>query len=934
MPGLTFIAPSLLWLLLVLAPLWALTLAAPRRLSRPRFWASLILRTVAIASVVLGLAGAQLTQPVGSTTTIFLLDGSDSVSLSQRARAEAFVHDALAAMPNDDRAGLVVFGQRALVERPPAAERALGQVAVQPGGSATDIEQALRLSLALLPSEGHARLVLLSDGGATGGDAEAAAQLAAARGVPIDILPLSGLADGPDAQVSGIDLPAAARAGQQLRMIIHLDSNTTTVGQLTISGPGGATLASQSVQLPGGEQEFTLTLPAGQPGFNRYVVWLEVPGDARPENNAAEAYSAVSGPPRVLLLAGQPGEADALAAALRAAQLEPTVAAPADAPASLAALSTYDAVALVNVSQRALPRQTQALLSAYVHDLGRGLLMVGGDQSFGAGGWRNTPIEAALPVSMDIPSQVRLPPVGIVILIDVSGSMGADENGRTKISLAAEGAQRIASLLRDDDELTVVMFDSAAQQVIGPLPGRRRDEAIDALSRASAGGGGINMFDGLTKAAQYIRQSEQPVRHIITITDGGDSVQQEGARELVAQLHSEKVTLTSIAVGNGSDVPFLQDIARIGGGRTFLTNQAANLPTLLVDEAQAVIQPYIVEERFTPAGAAPHPILRGIEQTPSLKGYVITSPRQSAQVLLATPRGDPLLASWQYGLGRALAWTSDLKGQWAADWVGWQGFPRFAAQLVGWLLPNQAGQNLSLETSLEGASLVLRARATDALGQPQTGLTLSGRLLATDAISSAVTLREVGPGEYRTVVRGAPPGAYLVQLVALDSSGQPAGALTAGAVVPQSAEYRSRGANPALLDALARATGGRANISPTQAFDANASSAGAVREIGLPLLRLALLLLPFDIALRRLLLTPGQQAALLRRFGLGRFARATPSLAPARPPAEPQAPPAPQDPTPARPKREKPAPQSARHTELERLREAQDRARRRARGEE
>lgn len=931
MPGLTFIDPSLLWLLLVLAPLWALTLAAPRRLSRLRFWASLLLRTLAIAGVVLGLAGAQLTQPVGSTTTIFLLDGSDSVSLSQRARAEAFVHDALATMPNDSRAGLVVFGQRAVVERPPAAERALGQVAAQPGGSATDIEQALRLSMALLPNEGHARLVLLSDGGATGGDVGAAAQLAAARGVPIDILPLSGLADGPDAQVSGIDLPAAVRAGQQLRMTIHLDSNTATGGQLTVSGPGGAILANQAVQLPGGEQSFTLTLPAGQPAFNRYVVRLEAPGDARPENNAAEAYSYISGPPRVLLLAGQPGEADALAAALRAAQLEPTIAAPADAPGTLAALSSYDAVVLVNVSQRALPRATQALLSAYVHDLGRGLLMVGGDQSFGAGGWRNTPVEAALPVSMDIPSQVQLPPVGIVILIDVSGSMGADENGRTKISLAAEGAQRIASLLRDDDELTVVMFDSAAQQVIGPLPGRRRDEAIDALSRASAAGGGINMFDGLSKAAQYIRQSEQPVRHIITITDGGDSVQQEGARELVAQLHSEKVTLTSIAVGNGSDVPFLQDIARIGGGRTFLTDQAANLPTLLVDEAQAVIQPYIIEERFAPASAAPHPILRGIDQTPPLNGYVMSSPRQSAQVLLATPRGDALLAAWQYGLGRALAWTSDLKGQWAADWVRWQSFPRFTAQLVGWLLPNQAGQNLSLETSLEGADLVLRARATDVLGQPQPGLALSGRLLATDAISTAVTLREVGPGEYRTVVHGALPGAYLLQIVALDSHGQPAGALTAGAVVPQSAEYRSRGADPALLDGLARATGGRTGISPAQAFDANASSAGAVREIGLPLLWLALLLLPFDIALRRLLFTPSQTAALLRRFGLGRFARATPSLTPASPPTEPQAP---LMPAPARPKREKPAPQSARATELERLREAQERARRRARGEE
>lgn len=929
MPGLTFIYPSLLWLLLLLAPLWALTLAAPRRLARPRFWASLLFRTLAIFGVIMGLAGAQLTQPVSTVTTIFVLDGSDSVALSQRARAEAFVHDALAAMPNDDRAGLVVFGQRALVERTPSAERALGQVAAQPGGSATNLEDALRLGLALLPNEGHARLVLLSDGGANAGDAEAAARLAASRGVPIDVVALSGVADGPDAQVSGIELPASARVGQQLRMQIRLDSNTATNGQLTVTGPGGVTLVRQPVQLNGGEQTFTLMLPAGQPAFNRYVVRLDVPGDARPENNVAEAYSYIIGPPRVLLLEGQPGEASALAAALRAAQLDVMVLAPAQAPAGLADLVAYDAVALVNVPRRALPDRTQAAISAYVHDLGRGLLMVGGDQSFGAGGWRGTPVEAALPVTMDIPTQVQLPPVGLVVLIDVSGSMGAEENGRTKISLAAEGAQRIAALMRDTDELTVIMFDSTAQQVIGPLPGSRRDEAIDALSRAQPGGGGINMFDGLTKAAQYIRQSDRPVRHIITITDGADSVQQEGARELVQQLRNEKVTLTSIAVGDGGDVPFLRDIARIGGGRTFLTNQAANLPTLLVDEAQAVLQSYIVEATFTPSNAAPHPILRSIDQAPPLKGYVITSPRPSAQVLLATPRGDPLLASWQYGLGRALAWTSDLKGQWASGWVGWQQFPRFGAQLMGWLLPNQQEQNLSLQTNVSGADLVLSLRAQDAQGQPQPGLAIGGRLLATDTISTAVTLREIGPGQYRAAVGGVRPGAYLLQLIARDAQGQPVGAITAGALVPQSAEYRSQGANPALLQALSGATGGRQTIRPGQAFDANASSQGAVREVGLPLLWLALLLLPFDIALRRVLLAPAQSAALLRRVGLGWLVRAP--AAGAIPTRTPE--PAPSAPASPQPKSRAPKP-AAQNADIERLREAQERARRRARGEE
>lgn len=916
MPGLSFIFPSALWLLLVLAPLWALTLLAPRRLAPARFWGSLLLRTLAIAGVVLGLAGAQLVRPVGTVTTVFLLDGSDSIALSQRARAEAFVGQALAQMPQGDQAALVVFGQRALVERPPSALQSLGQVAAQPGGGATNIEDALRLALALLPSEGHGRLVLLSDGGETGGDARAASRVALARGVPIDVLPLSGQADGLDAQVSGVELPAAAREGQRLRMIITLDSSAATRAQLTVSGPGGATIANQPVDLAAGSQALELLLPASLPHFNRYVVRVAAPGDARPENDAAEAYSFVSGRPRVLLIEGQPGEAGSLAAALLSAQIEPVTVAPAGAPASLGELSAYDAVALVNVPRRALADRAQATISAFVHDLGRGLLMVGGEQSFGAGGWRGTPIEAALPVTMDLPTQVRLPPVSVAILIDVSGSMAAEEGGRSKIALAAEGAQRIAALLRDEDELTVVLFDSDAQQVVGPLPGSRRDEAIAALGRAQAGGGGIEMFDGLTEIAKYVRQSEKPVRHVITITDGGDSVQQGGARELVAQLRAEKVTLTSIAVGDGPDVPFLQDIAKIGGGRTFLTDQAANLPTLLLDEAQAVIQPYIVEQDFTPTRGAPHPILRGVEQAPQLRGYVIATPRQSAQVLLGTPRGDPLLAAWQYGLGHGLAWTSDLKGQWAGAWVGWQEFPRFSAQLLSWLLPPPNSQSLTLSTSTSGADLVLSAEARDELGQPRGGLAISGQLLATDALSTSLALREVGPGRYRTAVNGARPGAYLVQLVARDAQGQPVGAVTAGAVVPQSAEYRSRGASPALLEALARASGGRLSPDSARAFDAAGASQGAVREIGQPLLWLALLLLPFDIALRRLLVGRAALAGSLQRAKQPSAKNQEPRIKNREP------------------RTVAPDKQDRKSAEIERLREAQERARRRARGEE
>jgi hypothetical protein len=475
--------------------------------------------------------------------------------------------------------------------------------------------------------------------------------------------------------------------------------------------------------------------------------------------------------------------------------------------------------------------------------------------------------------------------------------------------------------MRDEDDLTVIPFDDNAERIIGPVPGSRRDEAIDALNHLTQpGGGGINIHDGLEEAAKHIRQSDKPLRHIITLTDGSDTVQQEGALDVVRQLQSEKVTLSSVAIGDGEHVPFIRDMAHVGAGRTFLTDQAANIPSILADEAQAVIRPYVIEEDFTPTRGAPHPMLRGFERAPPLHGYVVTTPRQTAQVLLAAPHDEPVLAAWTYGLGRAIAWTSDLKGQWGKDWVIWDEFPRFSAQLFAWLVPIQKPRNLALTASTSGGDLVLSAAAQDDLGRPQTGLSVSGRMLAGDGSGVDVALREVGPGQYRAAIGGARPGAYLVQLVARDASGQPFGVVTAGAVVPPGAEYRRGGADPALLDALARGTGGRIGPAPAAVFDPGSAAEGAVREIGLPLLWLALLLLPFDVGVRRLIggrrsavrgqgVTTERPAFPLPRIAIGRFAaRASPRRA-AR------------DPRP-------PAP------DLERLREAQERARRRARGEE
>jgi uncharacterized membrane protein len=811
-------------------------------------------------------------------------------------------------MPADDRAGLVLFGRQALVERPPSGERTLGTLMLTPDGARTNIAEAVQLALALLPAEGQRRIVLLSDGAENAGDALAAARVAAAGGVPLDVLSLADPAQGPDTQITGLTLPASAREGQGLRLVVDTLSASGGEARLSVR-VGQALLVDQPVQVRAGAGRLALDLPPPPAGFNRYVVRLEARDDPRPENNVAETYSLVAGRPRALLVEGEPGAARNLRDALEAAGVLADTVPPAQLPQSLGALSGYGAVVLVDVPLRALPPRAAESLRAYVRDLGRGLAMVGGTQSFGAGGYAGSPIEEALPVSMDLRTAVRLPAVSVAVVIDVSGSMAEEVGGRSKVQLAAEGAARLVEQLRPDDEIAVIPFDSEPRSPIGPLPGSERAEILQLLEQIGPGGGGIEMRPALAEAARYLRASAKPVRHLITITDGNDSVGQEGARELVGELRAERVTVTSIAVGDGEHVPFLQDVVRLGGGRFFLTEDAATIPIIMTQEAQAVIQPYIIEGRIAPQvglGDAGTGILRGVDATPPLFGYVATTPKASAQQLLLAPRGDPLLAVWQFGLGRSLAWTSDMKGQWAREWLGWERFGRVAAQMVAALLPPEQSPRLQLSAQAVGGQLVLAAQASDDASRPATGLALAGSLVAGDGSALPVTLREVAPGSYRAVLGDARPGAYLVTLAAADAAGQPFAAVSGGAVMPLSSEYRSSQGGAALLDALAGATGGRVSPEPEAVFERGGASRGAISELWRGMLWLALLLLPIDIAARRLL------------RGMREVRRPTPL---------PRLTPAPS----AAPVAAAPAPPP--NDKLARLRDAQERARRRARGE-
>lgn len=859
---LSFIYPGALWLLLVLVPLWALALLVPRRLSPWRFWSSLGLRTALILALVLSLAGTQLVYGVDNLTTVFLIDGSDSVSPSARAQAEQFVQDALNHMQPDDRAAVVVFGENALVERAPGSSTRLGRIDSVPVATRTNIEEAIQLGLALFPADSQKRLVLLSDGGENTGNALASARLAAAGNVPIEVVNLSIPDSSGEALVTNLEAPSHARDGQEIELTATVESNVAQTARVRVFADQEV-IVDQVQELQVGTNRLSVTVQPGEPGFQRYRVQIEPQNDARVQNNEAAVLVQVQGPPRVLLVEGEAGEARNLQDALDAANVAAERVAPDAMPTDLAGLSAYEAVVLVNVPARELPVKVMGILPGYVRDLGKGLIMIGGDDSFGVGGYGRTPLEEALPVYMDVRDRQERPNLALVFAIDKSGSMDAchcsgpnrrsaqfQQGGERKVDIAKLAVTEASALLSEQDTLGIVAFDDGAHWVMPATTGPAPDLVEEAVSSVEPRGS-TNVRVGLLEAERMLQNTDARIKHVILLTDGwgggGNNL------EIAERMREQGITLTVVAAGSGS-ANYLEDLAIAGGGRYYPAEDMGEVPEIFLQETITAVGNYIIEEPFFPAIAADSPILNGFEDGfPQLYGYNGSTIKDTARNVLVADDQSPVLAQWQYGLGRSIAWTSDAKGQWARNWVRWEQFPRFAAQLVGWVIPEQTAQNVSTDVHVENAQTIIDVVVRDNNGNPQEDLRMTASLIREGETENRISLTQVAPGEYRASVPSPAPGTYLVQL-----SGQQEGRTivqeVAGLVVPYSPEYRQNQSNPALLLELMELTGGRQLSAPEDAFLHNLSSVARAQEIALPLLLVALLLVPADIAVRRLML--------------------------------------------------------------------------------
>ncbi|HUR16927.1 MAG TPA: VWA domain-containing protein, partial [Candidatus Limnocylindrales bacterium] len=682
----TIARPELLLLgIALLVITLGLSLAARHHLAKSRRRLSLVLRAVILSCLALALAGLAIVWPVDRLTTVFVVDMSDSVGQQGRESSLAYLRDSLALRPEGDKAAIVAFGTEALVERLPAELTDLDRIASVPATSATDIGGALRLAAALFPDDTQKRIVLVTDGNDTTGRGQSEAALAAARGVQIETF-VVGLGASDETIVQRVHSPATARVGEDIEIEVTVTSTVAQPATVRLFGDGRQ-IGVQDVNLTAGVNSVVFSTEATVAGFHTFRARVEAEHDTFTQNNYGDSHTIVKGDPRILLISGSAEAGGNVRDALEAENQDVTEVTPESSPTDLTGYASFDAVVLADVAATRLGTARMTALQVYTRDLGRGLVMIGGPSSYGAGGYKRTPLEEALPVDMDVRDRDRQPDIALVVVIDQSGSMdachcntpnrdnGVAITGIPKVDIGKEAILRAVSALTERDEFGVVSFNENAHWVIRTAPLGNVGNVEEQIAGIRPDGQ-TNIFAGLSEAVASLEQTSATRRHIVLFTDGWSSSGQYD--DLIRRMSAAGITLSTVGAGGGGANDFLSGLAERGGGRFYPAPDPAAIPDIFLKETQQVSGQQIVEETFFPILTSSSPILNGLEDgLPQLRGYNGTTPKSAAQIVLVSTRDDPVLAQWQYGLGRSVAWTSDAQGRWATNWVAWTGFNQF-----------------------------------------------------------------------------------------------------------------------------------------------------------------------------------------------------------------------------------------------------------------
>jgi len=841
--------PWALTLLVVCLPVLAVFFARSLSdFSKKQRIVSVVVRSFMVLLIVLSLAGLTWLHETNQQHVLFLIDRSLSIGRQATSAIDMTLNAALEHR-EDHRVGFLEFAETpGLVyeTRPnPKSANTSSETSGVPeptaGITGTDLAAAIEAAAGCMLPGYVPRIVLLSEGNQTQGDATAAAVQGK---VPISVHPLPTRSE-PEVLIAEVDVPAEVRKGEPFFVEVVIYSNHDDVGLLEIYR-GDQKVVSEKQSVTSGENRFQFQQSIDRERLADFTARISgLREDTLVDNNVHSGLVYAAGQPLVLIVESDPSMIQELAYGLKNEGIQVDVRPPEGMPKSLSDLQNYELLILSNVPATLLTQKQMEIARTFVQELGGGFIMLGGDKSFGLGGYYKSTLEEILPVRSDFEKEQEKLSLAMVLAIDKSGSMSGN-----KIQMARSAARSAVELLGQRDQISVLAFDGKTF-VISEMQRASNRSTIDRQIARLDASGGTAMYPSMVMANEILQATSAKLKHMILLTDGESS---PGDFMGIAQtMAANRITVSTVAVGEGSHTQLLEEIARVGKGRYYFAANATQVPQIFARETVTASKSAIDEQPFLPQVIRATHALKEIdmEDIPFLLGYVKTRPKPTSEVILATESGDPLLIWWRYGLGMTAAFTSDAQSRWAAEWMVWPGFSKFWTQVVRQVMRNNGVRGITVATERQGRNVQLSADAVDEFGRFLNDAEVELTVIDPQLNKSSSVLSQTAPGRYATKFMTGPSGAYHMEM-AVQKDGKAMYRQSRGLILGYSDELRIRPTNEPLLKDIARLSGGTYEPLPEDIFSDDGRRVSRPTALWPSLLTIAMILWVFDVALRRI----------------------------------------------------------------------------------
>ncbi len=838
------------WLYLIaLAPFFYVVVSASLTdLSRAQQLLQATVRSLLLAGLAVALARPAWTSEDDKVATVVLADVSASVSDAQLEAARGYISELEAAKGARDRLEVIAFAERATrIDKADGAWQLTRPTAV----AGTDIQSALQLAYGLFPPGYLPRVVILSDGNQTQGDVLSEAYRADELGVRISwkTFPRDAVRE---IRVAGLRLPDEVKVGAPFEVkaevwSTHPQEVTLALQQDAFPNP---LEPRKTVTLQEGVNRIAFKSQASRAGFTTYRLRLIDPqGDTEPSNNSAVMTTPVKGKPSVLYVEGgvlrDASSARYLQTALQHEDIDVQVRGPQGLPSSAKELEMFDLVVVSDVPAQFVGIAQMAALESYVRDLGGGLIMAGGEDSFGSGGYQGTRIETIMPVRFDSEKTREQPNIAIALVVDRSGSMSGP-----KIEAAKESARATAEVLSPSDLITVIAFDNQPTTIVRLQKASNRLRISTDISRLQPGGG-TNIYPALREAYEILQGANAKVKHAIVLSDG--QAPYDGIADLAQEMRAARITVSAVGIGD-ADRNLLNLIADNGDGRLYMTDDLAALPRIFMQETTEAQRSALVEDNVKAHVAKRVEMIEGtgVENAPLLRGYVSTKPKPRSEVVLTSDLGEPLLARWRVGTGTSVAWTSDVKNRWASEWIRWNGFPKFWAQIVRTSMRRKVYDSYDLYSNVEDGRAQVTVDAIDVDDRFVNRLDTVLEIVdpATSKVQEVIPMEQTAAGRYTADFPVERYGSYLLKAVHR-RDGRIVAESLGSVALPYPTEFLRTTPNLQPLEHAALVTGGTGEAPPAAVFEAHGESIEYTRDLWPWVLLFCSGLLVLDLYLKR-----------------------------------------------------------------------------------